>query len=73
MLPEENNVHLSELTLLTARQVAEKFNISARQLVSLTQQRQIKAVRIGKRGLRYPVEALREFVARGGISQDKIV
>lgn len=72
MPPKEKIADLSELTLLTSRQVAEKFNISARQLVSLTQQKQIKAVRIGKRGLRYPLEALREFLAKGGFSQDDV-
>jgi excisionase family DNA binding protein len=70
MPPEDENIRLSEITLLTARQVAETFNISPRQLVSLTNQKQIKAVRIGKRGLRYPMDALREFVERGGFSQE---
>ncbi len=70
--PEMQMADLSDLTLLTSRQVAEKFNISARQLVSLTQQKQIQAVRIGKRGLRYPVKALRDFMARGGFSQDEV-
>ena len=69
MTPEQMQVvDLSDLTLFTSHQVTKVFNISLRQLGELTRQNEIQAVRIGKRGLRYPVQALREFMAKGGFS-----
>lgn len=47
--------------LIDAKEAAKRLKISSRSLWSLTNQRQIPAVRIG-RSVRYPVDGLRDWI-----------
>ena len=49
--------------LLTAPEAARVLSISARKLWSLTNSGEIPVIRVGARSVRYPVEALREWIA----------
>jgi hypothetical protein len=61
----------SQLELFTAKQATRLLSISPRQLGWLTQQKQIRAIKIGKRGVRYSAQELRDFLASGGYSPGK--
>lgn len=58
--PADNSPNANEL-LIDAKQAAERLAISPRLLWSLTNQRKIPAVRIG-RSVRYSVDALRDWI-----------
>ena len=56
--------------LYTAEEAAQALGISLVFLRQLVRQKEIAPiVRLGKRGIRIPVSALEDFVARGGVSK----
>ena len=53
-----------EPMLLTTRQAARTLSVSERTLYSLREAGEIRAVRVSKRGVRYSIDDLREYVRR---------
>lgn len=50
--------------MITARETARRLSISERTLWSLTKDGVIRAVKVGKRGVRYPVAEIESFISR---------
>jgi excisionase family DNA binding protein len=53
----------SEELLITAKEAARRLAISSRSLWTLTNQRKVPVIRIG-RSVRYPVDGLRDWLRR---------
>lgn len=58
------------MRLIKAKQAAELLNVRLPRLYELTRQRLIPSVRVGEKSLRFDEVALREWVERGGVTQN---
>lgn len=56
------------MRLIKARQAAELLDLRLPRLYELTRQRLIPSVRVGEKAIRFDEAALKDFIARGGIS-----